>query len=46
MNENTINEAIDKGHKSAVVAVTLWVCAIIGAIVRRSAKAFINWVFN
>lgn len=46
MNDNTINEAIDRGHKNAVVAVTLWVCAIVGAIVIQCVKAFVHWVFD
>lgn len=44
--ENEINKAVKNGEKSAILAVLLWVCAIIGAFVLKCAMSFIKWVFQ
>lgn len=44
--EIDFNEAVDKGKRSAVSAVVLWVCAAVGAVVIKSTVSFIKWVFQ
>lgn len=44
--EIDFNEAVEKGKKSAVSAVVLWVCAAVGAFVIKCTVSFIKWAFQ
>lgn len=40
------DKAVKKGEDNAVIAVVLWLCAIVGAFVLKSLLGFIKWVFQ
>lgn len=44
--EENIDKAVKNGEKSAVLAILLWVCALIGAFVLKCFMQFIKWVFQ
>ena len=44
--EENIDKAVKKGQSSALAAILLWVCAIVGAFVIKCAMSFIKWVFQ
>lgn len=44
--EENLDKAVKNGEKSAVLAVLLWVCAIIGAFVLKCLLSFVKWVFQ
>lgn len=44
--EENLDKAVKNGEKSAILAVLLWVCAIIGAFVLKCVVQFMKWVFQ
>lgn len=44
--EENIDKAVKNGEKSAVLAILLWVCAMVGALVIKCLFSFIKWVFK
>lgn len=46
METEMLDKAVKNGEKSAVVAVVLWICAIVGAFVIKCAMSFVKWAFR
>ena len=44
--EENIDKAVKNGEKSAVLAILLWVCALVGAFIIKCFMQFIKWVFQ
>lgn len=44
--ENNIDEAVKKGQNSAVMAILLWICALVGAFCLKCFMSFIKWAFQ
>ena len=44
--EENIDKAVKKGQNSALAAILLWVCAVVGAFVIKCVMSFIKWVFQ
>lgn len=44
--EDNLNKAVKNGERSAILAVLLWICAMVGAFVIKCFLSFIKWVFK
>lgn len=44
--EENLDKAVKNGEKSAVLAILLWVCALVGAFVLKCFIQFLKWVFQ
>lgn len=46
MENEILDKAVKKGENSALAALVLWLCAVVGAFCLKCLLSFIKWAFQ